>query len=164
MTPLFELKDYFFPTFFYSLNMVEYNEKKRKDPQVVVNAHITNFDDDLWGVSVSIKTPDDMEKDQFPYEFSIQIYGIIASTCPQEVNPLVHKRLLYVNGASLLYSTVRDRLFLFSDHHLVKPYMLPTYRFDPYDVKETDVVEEGTVKKRKKANPQPKGKSKKTKE
>lgn len=161
MTPIFELKDYFFPVFNYRLNM-EYDKNKRKDPQIDVVANITNFVDNLWGVSLVIKTPDNMEKETFLYEFYIQISGVIESVCPPEVAPLAHKRLLYVNGASLLYSTARDRLFLFSDR-LAGRYLLPAYRFDPCDIEETDVTEE-TVIKRKKTTMKPKKKIKKSEE
>lgn len=148
MTPIFELKDYFFPVFSCRLNM-EYDKKKRKDPQIEVAANITNFADNLWGVSLVIKTPGNMDKGTFPYEFFIQVSGVIESVCPPETDPLTHKRLLYVNGASLLYSTARDRLFLFSDRRLAGLYLLPAYRFDPYDIKETDTTEETVVERKK---------------
>lgn len=162
MKPLFDLKKYFYPLFFYSLNP-EYDEEKHQEPELMINASITDLSDDSWGISLSIKTPSDNKtRETFPLEFSILVLGVIESVCPDDCEPLTHKRLVYVNGASLLYSAARERLAMFYGQHS-KPFLLPTYRFDPYDVKETNATVEDDVIENKKTHPQPKRKSKKTK-
>ena len=136
--PIFQLLGYFFPVFLFRASS-DYVRDKHKNYELKVQASIvkTKDEDELWRISVNIATPENMEPETFPYEFSVAISGLIAcAPVLKDEDVLKHKKLLYVNAASLLYSAARERLTLFCNSPGISPFFLPTYRFNPDDVKE----------------------------
>lgn len=142
MTPLFDLKGYFFPSFFCQ-SIPEYKKKKHEEPKLLIETDLTEIRDGLWYLMLLIETPDEMPVGSFPYDFRIHTYGLIETDNEiLESDPVLHIKLLYVNGASLLYSAARERLALFCSSPLVDyTYFLPTYRFDPADVDKMGIIE-----------------------
>lgn len=136
--PLFELQEYFFPALLF-LENYQYDKKKHLSPDLSVGAWIKLCEGKktIWRVSLDVATPKVMDPETFPYSFSVFVTGTIRSRpLPKGEDPLILKRLLYVNGASVLYSAARERLSIFFNARHLPPYTLPTYRFNPEDITE----------------------------
>lgn len=136
--PLFELQEYCFPALFF-LESHQYDKKKHAHPELLVEAWLSLCEGKktIWRVSLDVSTPKDMDPAAFPYSFSVFVTGTIRSRpLPKGEDPLILKRMLYVNSASVLYSAARERLSLFFNSRHFPPYTLPTYRFDPEDITE----------------------------
>lgn len=65
--------------------------------------------------------------DPFPYRFEVIVEGVFAL---EEGNGMDDcKKLVVINGASVLYSAAREQLLTLSSRHLYGPMMLPTLNF-----------------------------------
>lgn len=116
----------------------EFKKDKYKHPELEVEADIKphKTKPNNWIVSVRVKTPEDMDKETFPFTFLIGAVGRIqAAPITENDDALKAKRILYVNAASILYSSLRDRLSQFASHPAFGSYFLPSWRFDPEDIK-----------------------------
>lgn len=145
MKPIFQLLNYKFPLFLFSENM-SFDPKKAVAPELITWAALNCVDKgkDVWKVTVSVKTPDDIDMSTFPFRMSIIATGIIQTggETPDAASELRKKRLLYVNATSILYAAIRDRLSQFTCRPEYGMYLLPTFRFDPNDIKEEQKSEE----------------------
>ena len=140
LKPIFEVLSLYYPVSMVLLNS-QYNTKQYKDPQLIVNPFIRKIPRklDLWEVRVDIKTPEDMPPETFPYAYALTVYGCLKCVFPKEISKdeiLQRKKLLFVNGASVLYSAARDRLLILTSGFPYPPYCLPSFRFDPASVHE----------------------------
>lgn len=136
--PIFQLQEYFFPALFFMENS-QYDKKKHAEPELKVAAKILpcKGKKNLWRVLLEVSTPKNMDQTTFPYEFSAFVIGTIKATpMLKGEDPLIVKKLLYVNGVSVLYSAARERLSLFFNVRNFPYYTLPTHRFDPDDITE----------------------------
>lgn len=134
--PLFEMQEYCFPALYF-LESTQYDKKRHSHPDLLVEARLALCEGKktIWRISLDVSTPKDMDPATFPYSFSVFATGIIRSRpLPKGEDPLILKRMLYVNGASVLYSAARERLSLFFNARRYPAYTLPTYRFDPDDI------------------------------
>jgi preprotein translocase subunit SecB len=140
MQPLFTIKSIFFPITYIVFNS-EYKPKQYADTELDIHTNLRKVPrkKNTWEINLSVKTPSKMESATFPYEFFLSANGVFvhepsASLTKEGVKRL--KQLLYVNGSSILYSAVRERLLLLTGHAPYPKYCLPSYRFNPdeYDV------------------------------
>lgn len=64
----------------------------------------------------------------FPYHFAVKLDGIFVPDEQEDESESSQHRLV-VNGASMLYSSVRDQLLTLSARHKYGPMMLPSLDF-----------------------------------
>jgi hypothetical protein len=122
------------------LNSV-YDGKQRKEPKLNIVSKLGKIPRKrkLFGVRLDINTPDGIDPTTFPYVFAISVYGCFqCDDIPDKIEKeafLLKRKLVYVNGSTILYSAARDRLMLLTGGTPYPSYCLPTYRFDPEDIK-----------------------------
>ncbi len=147
MQPLFEIRQLFFPVIFVLVNQ-EYDSKKHFEPELGVFAELRKIPrkKNMWSMNLTVFTPPDMEKYSFPYSFHLMANAVLEHTVPVDMTKediKKMKQLLYVNGASVTYSAVRDRLLLLTGNTPYAPYCLPSYRFDPEHYHESSARNKG---------------------
>jgi preprotein translocase subunit SecB len=135
--PLFDIKDLFFPITHIVFNG-GYTPKLRIEPELEVQAELRKIPrrKNTWELNLHIKTPSEMDNSTFPYEFFLSVTALLIHARQDGLTrPQIKymKKLLYVNGASVLYSAARDRLLLLTGSASIQPYCLPSYRFNPED-------------------------------
>ena len=135
MRPLFEVRKLVFPITFVLANQ-EYDPKKHIEPDLDVFAKLRKIPRkrNLWELNLTVFTPSDMDKSLFPYSFHLMASAVLEHIVPDDMTKadiIEMKKLLYVNGASVTYSAVRDRLLLLTGNTPYLPYCLPSYRFNP---------------------------------
>lgn len=72
------------------------------------------------------------EENTFPYSFEVIIEGIFSITQDSDFKDC--KKIVLVNGASVLYAAVREQLMSISSRHLYGPMLLPTLNFQQLDL------------------------------
>jgi hypothetical protein len=72
------------------------------------------------------------EDDHFPYSFEVVIEGVFS--LEDGSNTTDCKKTVVINGASVLYSAVREQLMTLSGRHLYGPMLLPALNFQHLDV------------------------------
>lgn len=70
------------------------------------------------------------EGSKFPYRISTQIEGFFRIEHDGDIAE--RKKLVAVNGASILYSAVREQILTVTGRHKVGPAMIPPYSFRGY--------------------------------
>ncbi|GHS85525.1 hypothetical protein AGMMS49957_01730 [Synergistales bacterium] len=135
LLPLFTVEQIYYPALMVLMNQ-SYNAKQYLNPELSITSklgkipHKRNF----WGIRLDIKTPDDLDSTTFPYTFAVSIYGRFQCDMPEPIEKetyLKKRKLIYVNGSTMLYSAARDRLLLLTN----ASYCLPAYRFNPDDIR-----------------------------
>ena len=85
-----------------------------------------------WRVDLSIVVRPADEKQPLPYEIEVSISG--AFRVIAEMEPGAARRLAFVNGMSILYSSARETVLLLTGRFPAGPFVLPTLSFvDEYD-------------------------------
>lgn len=140
LQPLFTVQQMYYPAFLVLVNS-SYDAKKRIEPVLKVTSTLRKIPrkQDLWGVRLEMGTPDDLDPITFPYFFSMTVYGSFRCDMPEKIEKeayLLKRKLLYVNGSTVLYSAARDRLMLLTGGNPYPPYCLPAHRFNPDDIKD----------------------------
>jgi hypothetical protein len=132
--PLFDIENLFFPITHIVFNS-EYKIKRYAEPPLDVAAALKKIPrHPNWRISLRISTPEGMDNETFPYEFFLSVSAILIRSQQEEMDKEQIKkmrRLLYVNGASVLYSAARDRLLLLTGDISYPKYCLSSYRFNP---------------------------------
>ena len=138
LQPRFSVQEIFYPAVMVLCNHF-YNVKSYKAPELSIKASLGKKPRkrELWGVRLDITTPENLDTTTFPYTFAISVYGCFKCDMPPKIEKeayLQKRRLVYVNGSTILYSAARDRLMLLTGGGPHSSYCLPTYRFDPEDI------------------------------
>jgi hypothetical protein len=133
--PLFEIFKLYYPVSLMLLNS-QYTSRQHVEPDLLVIPYIKKVPRKpaFWEMRLDIKTPDDISPNTFPYIFALTVYGYLRCEFPKEMSRediLQRRTLLFVNGASVLYSAARDRLLLSTSGFPYPPYCLPSFRFVP---------------------------------
>ena len=85
-----------------------------------------------WRADLSIVVRPADEKQPLPYEIEASISGIFRVVAQMEADAA--RRLAYVNGMSILYSSIRETVLLLTGRSAGGPYVLPALSFvDEYD-------------------------------
>ncbi len=86
----------------------------------------------LWRADLGIVVLPADEKQPLPYEIEVSISGVFRVIASLE--PDAARRLAYVNGMSILYSSIRETVLLLTGRFPAGPFVLPTLSFvDEYD-------------------------------
>ncbi len=86
----------------------------------------------LWRADLAIVVRPADEMRPLPYEIEVSISGIFRVVAQMEADAA--RRLAYVNGMSILYSSIRETVLLLTGRSAAGPYVLPTLSFvDEYD-------------------------------
>ena len=98
----------------------------------------------VWNITITIKTKDGTNPETCPYLFEVTLFGVFV--CPQYLKMskderVNFKKLFYVNGCSVLYSTARELIRGMTASGPYRPCILPTFRFDPEDAEESLVAD-----------------------
>lgn len=72
------------------------------------------------------------EADEFPYSFEAVVEGVFELAKEAEI--VDYKKIVVINGASMLYSAAREQLVTLSGRHLYGPMLLPSLDFRHLDV------------------------------
>jgi len=72
------------------------------------------------------------EQSVFPYKFDVMLEGVIEVAHLDQLDDA--KRLVVINGASMLYSAAREQILALTSRHLYGPLMLPTLNFQHLQV------------------------------
>lgn len=142
MQPLFDIQELFFHITHVVCNL-EYKAKGHIEPTLEVSASLKKIPrkQNIWHIGLSVSTPANMDNITFPYEFFLNASATLIHVPPEEMTREQFKqikKLLYVNGASVLYSAMRDRLLLLTGNSLHHAYCLPSFRFNPDDFEDLD--------------------------
>jgi len=97
----------------------------------------------VWNITITIKTKDGTNPETCPYLFEVTHFGVFI--CPQYLKMSkdekeAFRKLLYVNGCSVLYGAAREFIRSMTASGPYPPYILPTYRFDPEKAEESLVA------------------------
>lgn len=85
-----------------------------------------------WKADLAIVVRPADEKEPLPYDIEVSISGLFRVVA--EMEPGAARRLAYVNGMSILYSSIRETVLLLTGRCSAGPYVLPTLSFvDEYD-------------------------------
>jgi len=85
-----------------------------------------------WRADLGIVVRPTDEKKPLAYEISITISGVFRVIAKME--PEAARKLAFVNGMSILYSSVRETVLLLTGRFPAGPFVLPTLSFvDEYD-------------------------------
>lgn len=85
-----------------------------------------------WRADLSIVVRPADEARPLPYEIEVSISGVFRVVAQMEADAA--RRLAYVNGLSILYSSIRETVLLLTGRSAAGPYVLPTLSFvDEYD-------------------------------
>lgn len=92
-----------------------------------------------WYVSLSVESKKADDPKSTPYTCRVTVFGMFFCA-PDESHTveerLKMKRMIYVNGSSILYSSVRDHIRTFTGTGPYRGLILPTHRFNPKDILE----------------------------
>lgn len=134
----FNISHYIYSNFSFSCNF-EFSKEQYQHPELIVASDIQEVEnkENLWNIAVTVSTPKKLDRTTFPFSFDITVTGLlICAPIPEKIKKTEFKKMLYVNAASILYSSIRDRLSQFAFHPVLGTYLLPTHRFIAEDIKE----------------------------
>jgi len=140
------------------------NYKKRasllQPDDLRVEANISSHpkQEGTWLASMQISTrEEDIKNAKLPYVIFLQSFAIL-EPCSNAgaIDPENLKELLYVNGATMMYTSAREYLRIISAPGPYGPIILPTWRFSPEDIKQAQTTEEKNRKKTRKSKEIPK--------
>lgn len=87
----------------------------------------TEDDKDLWQLTLEVAQQPSPESN-FPYEFKVFIVGFVECLLKQE-DEEERKRVVKINGASMLYGIVREIVRANTSRGPFEPIMIPTVSF-----------------------------------
>ncbi len=131
----FDLVGYFYTSSFVMASK-DFAEDRFQNPDLDVKTsmHQDPEDPTLWTVGLYVGLPEKTDLTTVPYDFGISVVGSFLlpemDDLPEE-SLLPLKKILYVNGSSILYSAVRDHIRTITATGPYPPFVIPTYRFDP---------------------------------
>ena len=86
----------------------------------------------LWRADLRIALHPSEDQPLPPYEIEVDITGIFRVVAPME--PDAARKMAYVNGMSILYSSIRETVLILTGRFPAGPFVLPTLSFvDEYD-------------------------------
>ncbi|MHB1047840.1 MAG: hypothetical protein ACYC4P_17695 [Thermoanaerobaculia bacterium] len=104
-------------------------------PQITIHAEtgLANMEEpNRWRGDLGIVVRPADESRPLVYEISVTISGVFRVVA--EMEPDAARRLAFVNGMSILYSSVRETVLLLTGRFPAGPFVLPTLSFvDEYD-------------------------------
>lgn len=104
-------------------------------PQVTIQAQTGLADleePNRWRADLAIVVRPADEQRPLPYQIAISVSGIFRVVA--EMEPAAARRLAFVNGMSILYSSARETVLLLTGRFPAGPFVLPTLSFvDEYD-------------------------------
>ena len=104
-------------------------------PPATIQAHMglaELTEPNLWRADLAIVVRPADEKQPLPYEIEVSISGVFRVI--SNLEPDAARRLAYVNGMSILYSSIRETVLLLTGRFPAGPFVLPTLSFvDEYD-------------------------------
>jgi preprotein translocase subunit SecB len=117
----------------------EFEREKFKAPELEVVSKLSQEEKnpEFWNIHMSVETPDNIEPGTFPYELAVSLVSRFRCSIPEDISEedlLLCKKMLYVNGSSMLYSAMRDRILMLTSSGPFRPVMIPTHRFNQEDL------------------------------
>ncbi len=104
-------------------------------PQVTIQAQtgLAELDEpNRWRADLGIVVLPADEKHPLAYDIAISVSGVFRVLA--EMEPAAARRLAFVNGMSILYSSARETVLLLTGRFPAGPFVLPTVSFvDDYD-------------------------------
>jgi preprotein translocase subunit SecB len=151
--PLFELLNSFFTTTFCvaNKNYIADDSKISKHVIEIDHSMVQNEEhEEFWTMALCVSIKPDEHKKSIPYFFKISIVGSFHCNVPNDIahkNITKTRELMYVNCATLLYSSIREYLRMITGAGPHGAFLLPTWAFDPKDTPQDDKEKQDSQQK-----------------